>query len=237
MRHALGIKKSRETETERKEEKESRGKEKVLGKVVKYVGETARSCYERQKEHFRDYNNLNIRSHLLKHYMDVHQDIELKDMEVRVRIIGRYKSSFERQIGESIWLNSYLRDGVSVLNSKNEYNRCTIPRLGLDLIQMDEIDEYREKQEEKKRKQILSNLREKLRYGKELRKAKRQRLNVSRDTENKRELKSTDCEKKEITQITETQKYLIEEKIKRKIKKKRMKGEIKLEDKTKLEKK
>ena len=85
--------------------KEINGKKKEDGRIVKHIGETARSCYERQKEHFNDYNKMYPKSHLLKHYMQEHQDIPMEKREVRVRIIGRYRSSFERQIGDSIWLN------------------------------------------------------------------------------------------------------------------------------------
>ena len=85
-------------------------------RVVKYEGETARSFYE--KEHFSDYNNLYLRSHILKDYLDVHQDIPMDKLEIRVRVIGKYMSSFERQLGESIYLNNYLKDGVTILNSK-----------------------------------------------------------------------------------------------------------------------
>ena len=84
--------------------------EKIEGRVIKYIGEIARSCYKRQKEHFTDYRNLYV-----------HQNIKMEELEstVRVRVIGRYRSSFERQIGESIYLNNYLKNSVTFLNSRN----------------------------------------------------------------------------------------------------------------------
>ena len=118
------------------------------------MGETVRSSYERQKEHFRDCYNLNLRSQILKHYLEVHQNIKLEKLDMRVRVIGRYRSSFKPQIGESVWLN----DGITILNSKNEYNRRKIQRLGLDLKSEDALEEYKEKQIEAKLRQELSRL-------------------------------------------------------------------------------
>ena len=62
-----------------------------------------------------------------------------------VKIVKSYRSSFERQIGESVMINHNLRENVQLLNSKNEYNRCSIPRLGLAITKDDIIDEYRER--------------------------------------------------------------------------------------------
>jgi len=110
--------------------------------------------------------------------LDAHQDIGIEEFEkyVRVRVISRYKSSFERQIGESIWLNNYLNNGVTILNSKNEYNRCKIPRLGLELKSYDALEEFKEKELENQRKQELHKLKEKLRHGVELPRNKKQKL-------------------------------------------------------------
>ena len=99
---------------------------------------------------------------------------------MRMRVIGRYRSSFERQIGESVWLNNYLREGVKILNSKNEYNRCRIPRLGLELKSEDDLDEYRENQREAELKLELSMYKEKMRNGKECQKRKKRRIKEAR---------------------------------------------------------
>ena len=56
--------------------------------------------------------------------------------------------SFEREIGESVWINGALKEGIELLNSKNEYNRCSIPRLGLTLDKEQKIEEYKDKQAE-----------------------------------------------------------------------------------------
>ena len=72
----------------------------------------------------------------------------MEDMIMQARVVKTYSSSFEREIGESIWINKALKEGVNLLNSKNEYNRCTIPRLGLALDNDQKLEEYKDKQEE-----------------------------------------------------------------------------------------
>ena len=59
-------------------------KEKVY--KVKYIGETGRSGNERGKEHSTDYERLEERSHLLRHYLLKHQDIKLEELEFGMRI-------------------------------------------------------------------------------------------------------------------------------------------------------
>ena len=66
---------------------------------TKYIGETSRSGYERIKEHMSDYLNLRKKSHILKHYLECHKDdIEMEKMEMSVRIIRRYKTSFRDKL-------------------------------------------------------------------------------------------------------------------------------------------
>ena len=206
-------------------------REKVKGRIVKYIGETARSCYERQREHFSDYKNMYLRSHILKHFLDAHQKIGIEEFErhVRVRVIGRYKSSFERQIGESIWLNNNLNSGVTILNSRNEYNRCKIPRLGLELKSYDALEEFKEKELENQRKQELHRLKEKLRYGKELPRNKKQKLSGERVDKVKTGIGNIEMNKMLMKSREET--------LKRVIRMKRIRGTLSLLDKKKLENK
>ena len=51
---------------------------------VKYVGETSRSAYERLKEHFKDFDNLSIKSHMLKHYIEKHRNIRKEEMKFSI---------------------------------------------------------------------------------------------------------------------------------------------------------
>ena len=118
---------------------------------VKYVGETSRSGYERIKEHYKDLENLSAQSHMLKHYIEKHKDIKIEEMKFRVKILKSYTSAFERQIAESVWIDNYLKQRVILINSKNEYNRCIIPRLGIDLNKDEMIQGNRERERSKER--------------------------------------------------------------------------------------
>ena len=143
-------------------------------KSVKYIGETSRSGFERSKEHWDQFENLSYKSHMLKHYAESHKDLELKDLKFEMRIVKKYRSSFERQIGESVCINHNLREGTELLNSKNEYNRCIIPRL---VIEADEdLEEYMENQREMKLKHEIDKLKIKWRDGKKQPKSKRRKV-------------------------------------------------------------
>ena len=129
---------------------------------MKYIGETSRSGYERLNEHWKDFENLNEKSHILKHYLIAHQDIPIRDMRIRVKVLKRYRNAFERQIGESIYINENLKLGTNLLNSKNEYNRCSIPRLAILPSKDEMMEEIREEQEEKRIRKEISKLRQRL---------------------------------------------------------------------------
>ena len=86
---------------------------------MKYIGETSRSGYERLNEHFKDLANISVKSHMLKHYIERHNNVELKEMRFSVKVLRSYFSAFERQIGESVYINHYLRQGIELMNSKN----------------------------------------------------------------------------------------------------------------------
>ena len=146
--------------------------------AVKYIGETSRSAFERYKEHLEDFRNIRVKSHILKHYPESHRDIDLDDLEVKMKILKKYRTSFERQIGESIWINHNLKLGTHLLNSKNEYNRCSIPILGLIITKEDMVDEYRENQRENEMKREISKLKEEIRREtkNEMNKSKRRKL-------------------------------------------------------------
>ena len=45
---------------------------------VKYIGETSRSAYERLREHYRDRENISVKSHMMKHYIEKHRNIRLE---------------------------------------------------------------------------------------------------------------------------------------------------------------
>ena len=67
-------------------------------KKYKYVGETARSCYERGWEHQADLENLSTKSHMLKHVVDKHAGEEMNTIKFGMKILRTGKRPLDRQI-------------------------------------------------------------------------------------------------------------------------------------------
>ena len=151
------------------EEKEKRKKE---IKLYKYIGETSRSAFERGWEHRLGLQSLSEDSYMLKHALDQHPE-DLHNLErYGLKIIKYTKTPFERQVRESVYLQENTNHHL--LNSKSEYNRCSIPRLTTKLGEK-EVREGKKEEEREKRKdaEISRRIRE-------LRKEK----NKSRKSEN-----------------------------------------------------
>ena len=97
---------------------------------VKYIGESARSGFERGEEHLSDYKNLNETSHLLKHYVLYHQqEIKKEEMEFGMRVRETFHTAIERQVAEAVTISFENKKGKILMNSKGEYNRCYLPRI------------------------------------------------------------------------------------------------------------
>ena len=79
--------------------KESNEKE---GGVYKYIGETAKSAYERGENHLYDRKSLDLGSHMLKHAIDCHPGVDPETVDFHMRVMKYHKSSFERQIDEAV---------------------------------------------------------------------------------------------------------------------------------------
>ena len=120
----------REVESIQKENLEEQEKKKRIEQIKKYVyiGESSRSGYERLWEHQRALEQLSPESHMLKHIVAAHSEEEIEDIEFHARIVKYTRTSIERQIRESTLIQE-SRENNHVLNSKAEYNRCSIPRL------------------------------------------------------------------------------------------------------------
>ena len=108
------------------------------GKGV-YVGESARSLYERSKEHISDREAKKEDSHQIKHWILCHPELP-EPPAFRFKIIKRFKDPMSRQLSEAVRIE--LR-GNGILNSKGEYNRCRVPRLRVDMT------EWQQKQQQK----------------------------------------------------------------------------------------
>ena len=115
-------------------------------KKYKYVGETGRSAYERGWEHLNDLAQLRTSSHMLKHCIGVHENSDMGDIKFGMKVIQYSKSSFERQIRESVQIQAERKDH-HLLNSRSEYNRCSVPRLSAQMGDSEHYERTRRRKE------------------------------------------------------------------------------------------
>ena len=101
------------------------------GKYYRYIGETSRSAYERGLEHFKDLEYSRLRSHMLKPCVLKHQDMDPTSIKFKMKIVSSHKAAFERQIKEAVLIHRY--SGPLLMNSKSEYNCCTIFRVSIKM--------------------------------------------------------------------------------------------------------
>ena len=120
-------------------------------KLYKYIGETARSSFERSLEHQRDFIEMKLDSHKLKHYLEKHKEKEMEEIEFGTRILKECRTAFERQISESVEIQK--NKDHYILNSKSEYNRCALPRLTAKLgeLSLDKIEKRKKVEKEQER--------------------------------------------------------------------------------------
>ena len=97
----------------------------------KYIGESSRSSYLRGKNHLDDARLLSTSSHMLKHYLDKHLEDKPEDMIFRMKVLSFKRSAYERQVHESVLIQQNRKHNL--LNSRSEFNRCSIPRLTVKL--------------------------------------------------------------------------------------------------------
>ena len=93
-----------------------------------YVGESARSMYERGREHEKDKEDRLVESHQIKHWQLDHPELE-DPPKFHFKIVSTFKDPLTRQLAESVRIE---RRGVEILNSRSEYSRCRVPRLQID---------------------------------------------------------------------------------------------------------
>ena len=90
-----------------------------------YVGETARSLYERGKEHWRGYMTQAEDSHIYKHHQ-LHHGGE-GEPSFHLRPVRFFRTALSRQLAEAVRIQRWGEEVI--LNSRSEYNRCKIGRL------------------------------------------------------------------------------------------------------------
>ena len=169
-----GLKGDNENDKEKDNDNNKKGEYKY-----KYIGETNRSGYERGKEHWDQKRNFSEKSHILKHCLIHHKEKNPEEVVFGMKIRKQYKTALERQIGEAVAILEEKEKGTELMNSKSEFNRCSLPRITADdskeLLEMlkedDEADKEikasircmrkrkkKEKEEEKRRKETLEEL-------------------------------------------------------------------------------
>ena len=120
-------------------------------RINKYIGETGKSCFERGLQHLSDATQLKPSSHILKHFLESHENEKLDEITFGMKIKCTAKSAFERQIMESVLIQQESSKH-NILNSKSEYNRCALPRLTTKLGE-EEFESWRKDQIEEKKKE------------------------------------------------------------------------------------
>ena len=80
----------------------------------------------------RQLKSLDERSHLLKHLIEKHPDLTIEEFRFGMRVRESFRSAFERQVGEAVSIKKEQERGITLMNSKSEFNRCIIPRITID---------------------------------------------------------------------------------------------------------
>ena len=127
---------------------------------------------------------------MLKHVVLNHPEQEPDKIKFGMRILRTCKTSFERQIHESVIIQQE-REQHNILNSRSEYNRCSLPRISTQLgeseykIYNDELTAEKEQEEHVEAKiRQLRKLRNKSRLvplKREQENTKRRKLNENND--------------------------------------------------------
>ena len=91
---------------------------------------------------------------MLKHVLTNHQKQEIDKIKFGMKILRTFKFSFERQINESVLIQQERKEH-HILNSRSEYNRCSLPRLTTQLGESEYEKYNKELEQEKKQEEIL----------------------------------------------------------------------------------
>ena len=104
---------------------------KSVGRDTKYLGETSRTMLERSKEHQADALRLGSTSHMREHMCNTHPEALAEVLtSFRMNIVKKASSPLERQVREAVQISRAKES--TLLNRKEEYNRCLLPRMSLE---------------------------------------------------------------------------------------------------------
>ena len=123
----------------------------------KYIGETSRSSHLRGKNHQDDARLFDSGSHILKHFLDKHLEDRPEDMVFRMKVLHFKKSAYERQVHESVLIQQN-RGHHHLLNSRSEFNRCSLPRLTIKLGEVEMCEQAQALKNERKKEDQLEKI-------------------------------------------------------------------------------
>ena len=123
--------------------------------LYKYLGESARSSYERGIEHQNDRRLMSTGSHMMKHLMKNHREEDHDKIKFRMCVLKYHCSAYERHIHESVAIQN-ARQHHHILNSRAKYNRCALPRLTLQIGEKDYKKHREEELEEMEKEKALN---------------------------------------------------------------------------------
>ena len=92
-----------------------------------YIGESARSYFERGLEHQQDYSAKKEESHMHEHAVEMHAHEAPPTFGMKV--LQKHRTPLYRQLHEAVLI---ARSRSVLLNAKSEYNRCLLPTLSVE---------------------------------------------------------------------------------------------------------
>ena len=92
---------------------------------------------------------------MFKHISTHHREMKIADGKFGMRVVRTTQSALERQIYESVRIQEEKKKHF-LMNSRSEYNRCTIPRLVAQMGDRDyEIEKQKEKRIDKENEELI----------------------------------------------------------------------------------
>ena len=64
-------------------------------RVFKYIGESAKSAFERGLNHLNDRKSLDLGSHMLKHAVACHEGEDPQEVDFHMGVLAYHKSAFK----------------------------------------------------------------------------------------------------------------------------------------------
>ena len=97
------------------------------------MGETGRSAWERGADHLRAWRNKEEGSFLWKHEVNQHGEGQLKEEEIRMKVVSKPRKALQRQVEEAVRIEEEVRE--ELMNSKKGYGSNKIPRIKIMMVE------------------------------------------------------------------------------------------------------